>query len=185
VGSEMCIRDRSFQPRVARAIHLAHAAGAERRLDFIRAEFRARGQSHNWVGLYLPKSRNLQVRPESAYALSLAMQRFTARLVLLLVALSTCEPFLQTLYGTPPHACCLRRLHARQDGRPQLDEAATRTGNCCPPLTTPRSARLVAHDGVIVQLQASKLSVELPDSFYAIRYSSHHSSRAPPELPNA
>ena len=139
----------------------------------------------SFVGLYLPKSRDLQAWLESAYALSLVMRQFTAKLVLLIVALSTCEPFLQTLYGTPPHACCLRRLHARQDGRPQLGEAATRTGNCCPPLTTPRSASVVAHDGVIVQLQASKLSVELPDSFYPIRYSSHHSSRAPPELPNS
>jgi hypothetical protein len=113
------------------------------------------------------------------------MQRFTARLVLLLVALSTCELFLQTLYGEPPHACCLRRLHSRQNGRPQLGEAATRTGNCCPPLTTPRSARVAAHGDAPVQLQASGLSVELPDSFHATRYSSNYSSRAPPNSPNA
>jgi hypothetical protein len=113
------------------------------------------------------------------------MQRFTARLVLLLVALSTGEPFLQTLYGAPPHACCLRRLHARQNGRPQLGEAATRTGNCCSPLTTPRSASVVAHDDAPIQLQVSGPSVELPDSFHATRYSSNCSSRAPPDSPNA
>src|SRR5712692_3552183 len=112
------------------------------------------------------------------------MQRFTARLVLLLVTLSTCEPFLQTLYGTPPHACCLRRSHARQDGQPQFGQAATRSGNCCPPLTTPRSAGAVAHDREIVQLQAAPLNVELPSSLHANRYSSNHSSRAPPDSPN-
>ena len=31
-------RDVALQPRVARAIHLAHAAGAEQRVDFVRAE---------------------------------------------------------------------------------------------------------------------------------------------------
>ena len=113
------------------------------------------------------------------------MQRFAARLVLLLVALSTCEPFLQTLYGTPPHACCLRRVRAVQDGRPQFSQVATRSGNCCPSLTTPRSASLVADDGETVQVQTSWLNIELPDSFHATRYSSNYSSRAPPNSPNA
>jgi hypothetical protein len=113
------------------------------------------------------------------------MQRLTARFVLLLVALSACEPFLQTLSGTPPHACCLRRLHVRQDGRPQLGEAATRSNNCCPPLTTPQSARVIAQSSAAVQLQASGLHDGLPNSFHAARYSSNHSSRAPPDSPNA
>ena len=131
------------------------------------------------------KTRNLQVCPESAYALHLAMQRFTARLVLLVVALSTCAPFLQTLSSTPPHACCLRRLHARQDGQPQLGGIATRSNNCCPPLTTPQSASVIARDGATVQLQTSGLNDELPSSFHATRYSSYHSVRAPPDSPNA
>ena len=113
------------------------------------------------------------------------MQRFTARLVLLLVALSICAPFLQPLSGTPPHACCLRRLHTQQDGRPQLREAALRSNNCCPSLTTPQSASVMAHDGATVQLEASGLHNQFPNSFHATRYRSNHSSRAPPGSPNA
>jgi hypothetical protein len=38
-------RDVAIQFRIARAIDLTHAAGPERRLDFIRAEASARGQA--------------------------------------------------------------------------------------------------------------------------------------------
>jgi hypothetical protein len=113
------------------------------------------------------------------------MQRFTARLVLLLVALSTCEPLLQTLSAAPSHACCLRRLHVRQDGRPQLGEATTRSNNCCPPLTMPHSAKVAAHDSASIQLQASDLHDGLPNSFHATRYRSSLSARAPPASPNS
>jgi hypothetical protein len=113
------------------------------------------------------------------------MQRFAARIVLLLAMLGVCQPLVQTLYGTPPHACCLRRLHARQDTEPQLGQVASRSGNCCPSLTTPRSASVVAQDSEAVTLQTSRLNLELPDSFHADRYSSDSSSRAPPASPNA
>jgi hypothetical protein len=36
-------RDRAIESRIARTIHFAHAASAQRRLDFVRAEFRAGG----------------------------------------------------------------------------------------------------------------------------------------------
>ena len=39
-------RDGAIQPRVAGFVDLAHAAGAERREDFIGAEARAGGQTH-------------------------------------------------------------------------------------------------------------------------------------------
>src|SRR6266404_4320800 len=113
------------------------------------------------------------------------MQRFTARLVLLLAMLGVCQPFVQTLYGAPPHACCLRQLHARQNERPQLSQVATRSGNCCPSLTTPRSASVVARDGEPRTLQASPLNLEVPDSFHTTRYSSNRSPRAPPGPPNS
>jgi len=44
-------RDRAIEPRVTCAIHLAHAARAERRLNFIRAKFCARDQSHGCAQL--------------------------------------------------------------------------------------------------------------------------------------
>ena len=36
----------TFETRITGAIDLAHAACAQRRLDFVRAEFRARSKSH-------------------------------------------------------------------------------------------------------------------------------------------
>jgi hypothetical protein len=117
--------------------------------------------------------------------LTLTMQRFTARLVVLLAMLGVCQPFLQTLYGSPPHACCLRRLHAQQNNGPQLGQVENRSGNCCPPLTTPRSAALVAADDAGVQLHISQLNPSLPRSFHAAHFRSSHSSRAPPDSPNA
>ena len=36
----------AMQSRIARSIHLAHAAGADGRDDFIRAEFRAGSERH-------------------------------------------------------------------------------------------------------------------------------------------
>jgi hypothetical protein len=40
-------RDETVEPRVARAIHLAHAPGSERGDDLVRTEARARGQAHS------------------------------------------------------------------------------------------------------------------------------------------
>jgi hypothetical protein len=36
----------ALQPRVARLVHFAHAAGAERRLDFVRTKFRSDRKRH-------------------------------------------------------------------------------------------------------------------------------------------
>ena len=38
--------DSAVKARVACAVHFAHAAGAERRLNFVRAEFRSGGEGH-------------------------------------------------------------------------------------------------------------------------------------------
>jgi hypothetical protein len=50
VGRQDLDRDRSPQPEVARPIHLAHAAGAERLDDFIRAETGAGRECHDGKG---------------------------------------------------------------------------------------------------------------------------------------
>ena len=44
-------RDRTIQPRIARAIDLAHAARAERRDDFVGTESRAAREWHQSTGL--------------------------------------------------------------------------------------------------------------------------------------
>ena len=46
-GGQHLDGDRAVEPRVARAIDLAHPAGAEGRQDLVRAEFRSRGQHVN------------------------------------------------------------------------------------------------------------------------------------------
>ena len=44
-------RDRAIEPRIARAVDLAHPAGADRRDDLIRPESRAGCQGHQPAGL--------------------------------------------------------------------------------------------------------------------------------------
>jgi hypothetical protein len=41
--------DDAVEPCIACTIHLTHPASAQRRLNFIRTEFRARGQIHSWA----------------------------------------------------------------------------------------------------------------------------------------
>ncbi|PYV60329.1 MAG: hypothetical protein DMG97_18920 [Acidobacteria bacterium] len=79
-----------------------------------------------------------------AYAKDAPMPRLTARLLLLIVALGIFQPLLEAFSAKPPHACCLRRLHARKDQPLQFRDATKLNGNCCPPLTAPRSANVVS-----------------------------------------
>jgi hypothetical protein len=44
-------RDRAIEASVLRAVYLAHTARSERRLNFIRPEFGARGECHPWAQL--------------------------------------------------------------------------------------------------------------------------------------
>src|SRR6185369_7268485 len=47
------------QPRIMGAIHFAHSACADRRLNFVRAELGARGYGHGWRRLY-PQRDNIR-----------------------------------------------------------------------------------------------------------------------------
>ena len=60
VRAQQFDRDRSIKPRVAREVDLAHSADAEGRLNFVRAEVRARIKSQ-WrcEGLYAADSSRL------------------------------------------------------------------------------------------------------------------------------
>ncbi len=101
-----------------------------------------------------PTSRNLQVWPDSAYPFILAMQRFTARLVLLFFALGTCAPFLQALSAASLHACCLRAgLHHCQGSSSETGFHAPRA-NC--PHSTPIT--LTAFNG----LESAKFNLSTP-----------------------
>ena len=50
-------RDRAIEPRVARPVDLAHAAGAEGRDDLVRAEARAGGEGQGFAMDYMCASR--------------------------------------------------------------------------------------------------------------------------------
>ena len=76
--------------------------------------------------------------------LDVHMHRFTTRLLLILIALGVFQPLLEAFSAEPPHACCLRRLHAKPDQPAQLHDGRKVTGNCCPPLTTPHTANPVS-----------------------------------------
>ena len=44
-------RDCAVESGIPRPIHFAHSARTQRKLDFVGAKFRARGQSHAWAQL--------------------------------------------------------------------------------------------------------------------------------------
>src|ERR1700688_5050662 len=53
MGSKNLNGNGSIQAGVPGAIHFAHAACSQRRLDLIRPEFHARGEGHGWATLYV------------------------------------------------------------------------------------------------------------------------------------
>ena len=61
-------RDGAIEPAVFRAIHLAHAARAERRDDFIGAEAGAGGKAHRIARFYTEVVEAASLRPPGAEA---------------------------------------------------------------------------------------------------------------------
>jgi len=55
MGRKNLDRDGTFEPRVARAIHLAHATRAQRRLNLVRPELYASREEAIRAGHYSPK----------------------------------------------------------------------------------------------------------------------------------
>jgi len=109
------------------------------------------------------------------------MQRLTARLLLIIVVIGVFQPLLEAFSAQPPHACCLRRLHSR-DRSLHFSDATKPGGNCCPPLSTPNSARVVSRDlpSIISVLSIINLRPEA-DVHYS-EFSSNLLARAPPVL---
>jgi hypothetical protein len=111
---------------------------------------------------------------------ALAMQRFTARLLLLLCLVGAFTPLLEALSGEPPHACCLRRLLARAGREPQISNPLRPNGRCCPPLVSPHAAQVVPGESVFFLPRAAGFSLphspELPCSSGVLGFS----DRAPP-----
>lgn len=119
-------------------------------------------------------------RQNSALSLDAYMQCLTARLSLLVLALGIFQPLLEAFSADPPHACCLRRLHTRSDRRTQFRDAKQPNGNCCPPLITPHTARVVHPDTVSFLSAFSGLKSHSELSRHAAGFSSSNSTRAPP-----
>src|SRR5215467_7386967 len=107
------------------------------------------------------------------------MQRITARLVLLLIAISVFQPVVEALSAVPPHACCLRRLHAIPNQPAQFHVAGKPGGNCCPPLTTPHTANPVSFDRVQISLTFSGRKAVSQDRSLQNAFKASLSARAP------
>jgi len=108
------------------------------------------------------------------------MQRLTARLLVLVAVVGIFQPLLEALSPEPPHACCLRRLHARSDLPTQFRDAKQPNGNCCPPLITPHTARAVHSDAVSFLSNLSSFNSQVDLSRHAAEFESSNSTRAPP-----
>ena len=108
------------------------------------------------------------------------MHRLTARVLLLFLATSAFAPFLQALSAEPPHACCLRKLHSRNEDRQRVSDAAPRPNNCCPPLTTPHPAQVLAYEVGTALLHGSELDSTTANFLPTATPNSNHSGRAPP-----
>jgi hypothetical protein len=108
------------------------------------------------------------------------MHRLTARLLVFVAVLGIFQPLLEAFSPEPPHACCLRRLHARPDQRTQLRDARKMGGHCCPPLTTPHTARAVHSDAVLFLSNFSRVNSQVDLSRHAAGFESSNSTRAPP-----
>ena len=114
--------------------------------------------------------------------LQLAMHRYTAKLLLLLLAVNAGEPVLQAFSVEPPHACCLRRLHASKDkdNVPQISDRAPHSNNCCSPLTLRQSANVIKRDIAVIPLDASRIHRKPGNLFRTVASSANLSVRAPP-----
>src|SRR5438874_13337005 len=110
--------------------------------------------------------------PNPRAMLSSPMPRLTARLLLLIVALGIFQPLLEAFSAEPPHACCLRRLHAQKDQPLQLGDASKLNGNCCPPLITPHTARAVHSDALSFLSNFSSVNSQVDLSRYAAGFES-------------
>src|SRR5260221_5897085 len=110
------------------------------------------------------------------------MYCLTARLLLLIVALGIFQPLLEAFSAEPPHACCLRRLHARKDQPLQFRGVTKPNGNCCPPLTAPRSANVVSCGAVYAVSAPSITNLPADPRVYFGGASGTLLARAPPTL---
>ena len=120
-----------------------------------------------------PRTPGLCLEPTS-------MHRLIAKLLLAVFALRVFAPLLQAFSAEPPHACCLRRLHSRNDRSLQFSDAKRPGGNCCPPLTTPQSANVAAHNTAVFCLKTSAINRRSQASHYAAFFKISDSPRAPP-----
>ena len=109
------------------------------------------------------------------------MQRLTARLLLLLVVVSgSFTPLLQAFSAQPPHACCLRKLHAPKDLPLRISDTTAAHGNCCPPATTRQSAQALELKVFSAVLAVSSFDLRLADPEHNLEFASSLSARAPP-----
>ena len=107
------------------------------------------------------------------------MHRLTARILLILLLVSTFAPAALAVDGPPQHACCLRKMHSPSPGA-TLAAVHARDGNCCPPITTIHSAQVSSRTGVPAGLVREITSNPVPPTRHDSQPLNSHSGRAPP-----
>ncbi|HEY1263752.1 MAG TPA: hypothetical protein VGF06_09520 [Terriglobales bacterium] len=107
------------------------------------------------------------------------MHRWTARILLVLLLVSTFAPAALAIDGPPQHACCMRARHAHPGGT-TLAAVHPRDGNCCPPITTTSGAQV----SVWATVRIGQVQHRTYGGFHRLILLSpdegSHSGRAPP-----
>jgi len=107
------------------------------------------------------------------------MHRLTARILLVLVLVSTLVPVAMAVNGPCQHACCLRMMHSHRQAA-TLQTVPQAGGNCCPPMTTQQWAQVSSAAGVQIAAVLQVSSPQLPGSHNGLLLAFSHTGRAPP-----
>jgi len=106
------------------------------------------------------------------------MYRLTARLLLVLLLVDTFAQAAVALSATPPHACCLRRLHQQNTHDSQL--RAPEDHSCCRSIASTQWAELRTPSQACVHLASNEMAIGPRTLALAVQRRASDSVRAPP-----
>src|SRR5882757_5354234 len=105
------------------------------------------------------------------------MQRWIAKILLILLLVSIFAPVAMAVDGPPQHACCLRTSHSHKTIITAVQQS---DGSCCPPIATSHWAQVDPESSFHTVLLVEIASLA-PDTFsHHLLTSSSYSGRAPP-----
>jgi hypothetical protein len=110
------------------------------------------------------------------------MHRLTARLLLVLMLVGTLAPPALAFSATPPHACCLRKLHQQGFDGPAFQAPTDADRSCCRTLASTQWAETGLSVKARVALACSALQGIFAPARPATEPGTSHSGRAPPQF---